>query len=329
MTEPDKARVLIIDGMNMFIRAYMADPSVDSNGEHIGAVTGFIKMLQKYCREVCPSLVFIAWDGAGGSKKRKELNPNYKSGRKPIRLNRNIELPIDMENKMKYKQQMDLVDVLDLLPVYQIILDDIEADDLIAYLCNKFICEDYNKFIVSNDKDFLQLLDDCTFLFRPAEKDELYWHGLVVEKYGIHPNNFALARSICGDSSDNIDGVAGAGLPTIAKRFPFLANDEVHSLDQILDKCREMGTKYKVITAILENESKIRDNYNIMQLYSPSLSYESTKELNRFVDETNLSFDKKQFELLLNKKGIFGLSLQSLYSSMEDIVRNKLNVKRT
>ena len=84
-------RAVIIDALNMYFRAYIVDPSLSTNGQPIGGVKGFLKILQKLVRETKPDQIVIAWDGAGGSQKRKSINKGYKEGRKPIRLNREIK----------------------------------------------------------------------------------------------------------------------------------------------------------------------------------------------------------------------------------------------
>ena len=100
-------------------------------------------------------------------------------------------------------------------------LPSVEADDVIGYVTQYSKFKEHQKVIVSSDKDFFQLCNGNTILYRPIQKTILN-EARVTEEYGIHPNNFALARAICGDKSDNIKGIQGAGLPTIAKRFPFM-----------------------------------------------------------------------------------------------------------
>jgi len=78
MSQP---RVLIIDALNMYFRAYIVDPSLSSNGQPIGGVKGFLKILQKLVRETKPDQIVIAWDGAGGSQKRK-LSATFQRTRK-------------------------------------------------------------------------------------------------------------------------------------------------------------------------------------------------------------------------------------------------------
>ena len=66
----------------MYYRAYIVDPSLSTNGQPIGGTKGFLKILQKLIRETKPDQVIIAWDGAGGSQRRKAVDKNYKEGKK-------------------------------------------------------------------------------------------------------------------------------------------------------------------------------------------------------------------------------------------------------
>ena len=71
-------RVMVIDALNQFLRAYIVNPTLSPNGDPVGGAIGFLKILQKLCREIKPDKVIICWDGQGGSKKRKLINKNYK-----------------------------------------------------------------------------------------------------------------------------------------------------------------------------------------------------------------------------------------------------------
>ena len=73
-------RLLVIDALNMYFRAYIVDPSLSSNGQPIGGMKGFLKIFQKTIRETKPDRIIIAWDGAGGSRKRKTINKGYRRG---------------------------------------------------------------------------------------------------------------------------------------------------------------------------------------------------------------------------------------------------------
>ena len=266
-------RSLIIDGTNIFYRAYVVNPSLSNSGLPVGGLVGFLKSLQKLIREMKPTKVFVCWDGAGGSSRRRSVVSSYKEGRKAIRLNRStgVSLSLEEENQSKLRQIMRLFEYLDNLPLIQLMHEGVEADDMVSILCQELRGE--QKIIVSSDKDFYQLLDDETIIYRPVQavfktkKD-------IVEEFEIHPNNFALARAVSGDKSDNLQGVKGAGLKTLAKRFPFLSEEKDYSLTDLVDVCEETENKLKIHEGIIDNYDKILKNYKIMQLYVPNVSFQ-------------------------------------------------------
>jgi len=166
----DSKRVLIIDALNMFLRAYTIIPSMNPQGLPNGGTIGFIKSLQKLCRNFRPHEVLICWDGHGGSEKRRQMNKNYKAGRRPVRFNRRmIELPEDVAKKNRADQQLRLHEYLNNMPVIQLMVDFVEADDIIAYAVKHNKYKDYTKIIVSSDKDFYQLLGDENLYIRNQE----------------------------------------------------------------------------------------------------------------------------------------------------------------
>ena len=236
-------RVLIIDALNMYFRAYIVDPSLSTNGQPIGGVKGFLKILQKQIRESKPDEVVICWDGEGGSQRRKNQDKGYKQGRKPIRLNRdirNLSEVEEMENKIW--QQTQLFEYLNQLPVIQTMLPAVEADDVISFVAQYHKYSDWQKVIVSSDKDFFQLCDEHTVLYRPIQKQVLN-SKRIVEDFGIHPVNFALARAIVGDRSDNLPGIAGIGLSTVSKRLPFLAEDKSYTINEVIEYCENTDAR--------------------------------------------------------------------------------------
>ena len=145
--------VLIIDALNMFLRSYTIIPSMNPQGLPNGGTVGFIKSLQMLCREMRPNEVIICWDGHGGSEKRRQLNKNYKQGRRPVRFNRRmIELPEDQVKKNRTDQQLRLHEFLNQMPVIQLMVDFVEADDIIAYVTQHDKYTEWDKIIVSSDK---------------------------------------------------------------------------------------------------------------------------------------------------------------------------------
>jgi len=280
---------MIVDALNMFLRAYIVDPSLSMNGDPIGGIKGSMKILQKMIRMIQPSQIVIVWDGPNGSRKRKQINSNYKEGRAPIRLNRNVNNLTDDEQMInKVWQQGKAIEYFNQMPLIQLCVPEIEADDVISYLVGCSYYEGWQKVIVSNDKDFLQLCDDFTLVYRPV-KDEFVSRKKVIEEFGIHPTNMALARALIGDNSDNLPGIKGLGFKTVAKNFPFLAEETTYYLQHIVDSCEDK--KGKVFERLIEGQDRVKENYKLMQLYSPTMSIQSKQSvdwnLNNFDHEFN------------------------------------------
>ena len=297
-------RLLIVDMLNMFYRAYIVDPSLSTNGAPIGGLKGTIKILQKLLRETSPDKVVICWDGSGGSKKRRSLKKDYKAGRKPIRLNRSIEgMSENDEVKNKFWQQGRLIEYFNSMPMAQLMYENIEADDIIAYIKAMPHYKEWQKVIISSDKDFFQLLDENTVLHRPVQKEFLNKFS-IVEKYEIHPNNFALARSIAGDPSDNLPGIKGAGLKTIKNRFPFLREEKSYTLNDIKSHCKKNSeSKIQIYDRVLEDFDVVQLNYKMMQLYSPSISAATKRKIKNVVLEADNSFNKTEIVKLMIQDG--------------------------
>jgi 5'-3' exonuclease len=307
-------RLLIIDALNMYFRAYIVNPSLSSNGDPIGGLMGFLKILQKLIRETKPDGIVICWDGAGGSKKRKSINKKYKAGRKPIRLNRSIRnLSEQEELKNKVWQQTRLVEMLNELPIIQLMLESVEADDIISCVANHKLYDSWQKVIVSSDKDFFQLCDDETIVFRPTQNEVLNKHA-IVEKFGIHPTNFALARAIVGDKSDNLDGVPGVGMPTVAKRLPFLKEEKTFTIDDVVEYCKQVEKPVNAHSNIVENTSVIHENYKLMQLYVPSISVQGRRFINETLKDFKPEFNKTGIQAMMIEDGFAAYNWMEMFS---------------
>jgi DNA polymerase-1 len=315
-------RSLIIDGTNIFYRAYVVNPSLSNSGLPVGGLVGFLKSLQKLIREMKPTKVFVCWDGAGGSSRRRSVVSSYKEGRKAIRLNRStgVSLSLEEENQSKLRQIMRLFEYLDNLPLIQLMHDGVEADDMISILCQELRGE--QKIIVSSDKDFYQLLDDETIIYRPVQavfktkKD-------IVDEFQIHPNNFALARAVSGDKSDNLQGVKGAGLKTLAKRFPFLVEEKDYSLTDLVDACEETENKLKIHEGILDNYDKILKNYKIMQLYVPNVSFQVRDIVKNAKENYSRYYNKTEIVKMMFTDGFPQISWTDLFAHSNRIASLK------
>lgn len=313
-------RILIVDGLNAYYRSYIVDPSLSTNGVPIGGVKGFLKILQKLVRETTPDRVAIIWDGPGGSLRRRQINKGYKEGRKPIRLNRDVRnLTEDQELENKVWQQMRLVEYLNELPISQIMIPAIEADDVISLVTQLPTLKGWQKVIVSSDKDFFQLCDDETVLLRPIQKEVLN-KNTILEKHGIHPTNFALARAIAGDKSDNLPGVPGAGLKTVAKRLPFLSEEKSYTIDEVVDFCKNTESKLKAFTSIVEHADVVKENYQIMQLYSPSMSPQAKRQVKTAINDLEPELNKTGVMKMMHEDGFGSYDWSDLFVAMKRIV---------
>ena len=315
-------RVLIVDALNAYLRAYIVDPSLSSNGQPIGGIKGFLKILQKLVREINPSEVLVIWDGPNGSRKRKSMDKNYKAGRKPLRLNRafhNLTEGEEIENKMW--QQARIMEYLNEMPIVQTIIPEIEADDVIAYVTQMEYYKGWQKVIVSNDKDFMQLCDDETVLLRPT-KSEFLNKQRIVEQLGVHPTNMALARAIIGDSSDNLPGIKGAGFATVAKRLNFLSAEKSYTIQEVVEFCEKTNSKLKFFSNIVEGKGIIEHNYMMMQLYAPQMSFQSKMVVKEAVENFEHTFNKTEIIRMMRADGFGELNWESLKTNLNRITYN-------
>jgi len=315
-------RLLLIDQLNLFFRSYIVDPSLSTNGQPIGGLKGVIKSLQKIIRETKPDKIIICWDGQGGSARRKSINKNYKEGRKPPRLNRGIRVLSEAEEATnKVWQLQRLAEYFNSMPLVQFMFSGVEADDVIAYLSKHKFYEDWQKVIVSSDKDFFQLLDKKTVLYRPVQKQVLNMNYLI-DEYNIHPNNFALARAMAGDKSDNLEGVGGVGLATASKRFPFLANERSITLTEVLDHSRKQleSKKLKAYENMVSNSDVLKRNYKLMQLYTPILDINSKKIIHETIQKAKTEFNKTETIKMMVQDGFGEINFTELFVYFNKLV---------
>jgi len=305
---------MIVDAQNQFMRSYIVNPSLSPNGDPVGGVNGFMKILNKLCRQIQPDEFVVVWDGAGGSLKRRAINKEYKEGRKSPKLNRfanNLTESQEMENRIW--QQARTIEYVNCLPMIQFREDGVEADDVIAFIKHSEHYKDWQKVIVSSDKDFIQLLDDETLLFRPTQ-DQVLNSSRVLTDTNIHPRNFALARSVDGDKSDNLKGVPGIGMKSIAKSFPFLAEDVDYYISDLENHCHQQcESKLKIYEKVLDNLPLIRQNYKIMQLSSPSISLQMANRITSVLSEWVPEFNKTELRKLMFHDGFGEINLECLY----------------
>ncbi len=307
----------MVDALNLFTRHFVAHPAMGVNGNHLGGVVGFLGELRSLCTRFRPKRVYVVWE-SGGSARRRSLYPDYKMHRRPEKLNRYYEEDIPQTVSDRNSQIAAVVKLLNRLPICQMYGQDCEADDVIAYIC-RYMHPESLHIILSADKDYYQLIRDNSVIYSPTWK-KLVNIEEVIEKFGVHPNNFALAKSVCGDNSDNIPGVQGVGFKTLAKRFPELSLPEDIIVEKFLEiaESRKNG-KVKIFDSICESQDLILRNWKLVYLDSSSIPPQQVEKI-RFTNEKwTPKRDKIGFMREAQSIGIRNFDIDGMFYSMNHI----------
>ena len=304
---PDGKRILLSDGLNLFFRNFAIMNMVNPDGVHIGGLGGFFRSLGAMIRQVQPDEVYVVFDGAGSTVNRKNILPGYKADRNIQRItNWEIFENLEDEHDSKVDQIVRVIQYLKTLPVKTLILDKTEADDIIAYLCSKLPNKpDDRVFIISSDKDFLQLVSDQVVVYRPMEK-RYYTEEVMKEKYNIPAKNFILYKTLLGDSSDKIKGVKGLGEKGLLKKFPELTKQEL-TFDDIFSICEQKFKDHVVYARVIQGVDDLEKNYKVMDLSNPMIGEKDKKYLDKVVEAKDLNYIPEQFIALYNEDKLGGM----------------------
>ncbi len=220
-------RLAIIDGKSVFYRGYYAMPNLAmADGTPTGGVFGFASLAIELVKKLEPDYVVVAWDKKGTNiRKRREMYPPYKAGRKKAPDDFYAQLPI-------------LFELLDAFgwPLYE--LDDYEADDILGAFAKQATEKGIETCLLTSDLDALQLVGPLTKVYalknglsNLEEFDVAYFE----QKYGIGVEQFLDLKSLKGDSSDNLPGVPGIGEKTAIQLL-----QQYQTLDGIYDHIDEI-----------------------------------------------------------------------------------------
>lgn len=297
-------RILIIDGLNLFLRNFAVLNYINTEGTHIGGLGGFLRSLGSLAKQLKPTSIYIVFDGVGSSINRKNLLPEYKSGRSVLRVNKTSFSSQEKENESKTDQIIHLIHYLQCLPIKILSLDGVEADDIIAFLSKELTRDKKSKaYIVSADNDFLQLVDENISMYRSVEK-EFINPKVVKEKYGVHPFNFLLYKTLMGDNSDKVGGVKGLGKGKFDKLFPEVLGSEELSMDHIYDICVQRFKDHVIYCRALENFDNLRKAYKIMNLSNPMLDEVEKEYILEHVRDSAYELDIETFLRFYTKDGL-------------------------
>jgi len=225
-----RKKLAIIDGKSVFYRGYYALPNLSTkDGVPTGGVFGFTTMALELIKRLKPDYVAVAWDKPKTNiRKRLEMYPQYKAGRKPAPPDFYTQIPI-------------LHELLEAFgwPLYE--LDDYEADDIMGALAVQARKKDIETLLITSDLDALQLINDHTHVYalkRGFSNIEQFHPASFIAKYGLKPEQFLDLKALKGDSSDNIPGVSGIGEKTAI----------------------ELLKKYNSLDGVFKNLPDIKDN---------------------------------------------------------------------
>jgi DNA polymerase-1 len=265
MTQQAKKKFAIIDGKSVFYRGYYAMPNLATkDGTPTGGVFGFATMALEVLRQLKPDYVAVAWDKPKTNiRKRLEIYPEYKAGRKPP--------PPDF-----YEQIPVLHELLQAFgwPLYE--MDDYEADDIMGALACQASAKDIETMLVTSDLDMLQLVNDNVKVYalkKGLSNIELYSPTSFTAKYQIRVDQFLDLKSLKGDSSDNIPGVPGIG--------------EKGAI--------ELLTAYKTLDGVYENLALVKDSLR-KKLEAGKDSAYMSKELARIWTDAPIELDLKEVD---------------------------------
>ncbi len=299
--------ILIVDAMNTLIRSFSLLKAMNPSGAHIGGLVGFLRSLGYITRIFDPTRVVIVWDGKGGSSNRKNIDPNYKAQRATSRITHwGLYDNKEEETEALIGQLFRTQDYLECLPVQQLTMEKLEADDIMAYLAKRASNAGKKVTIVSSDKDFLQLVDDNIEIYAPVKK-KTFTKNNIFEEIKVLPTNFNLVKALLGDNSDNLPGVKGLGIKTVVAEFPKLLTEKT-DLDYIFKVAEEKLEGKKIFAKIIHSWDRVETNFKLMDLHDTSLD---DKEIKYVEDIFKSNIPKLQtgvFLSLLDQDKIEGIT---------------------
>ena len=304
--------ILIVDGMNMLIRSFSLLKAMNPTGSHVGGLVGFLRSLGFITRTFDPTRVIVVWDGKGGSANRKNIDPNYKAQRATSRITHwGLYDTKEQETEALISQLYRIQDYLQCLPVHQLGLEKLEADDIIAYIAKKASYSNVKKCtIVSSDKDFLQLVDDTVEVYAPVKK-KLFNESNIKEELQVLPENYNVVKALLGDNSDNLAGIKGLGVKTIIKEFPELIDKPNTTLEYVYDICAgklEDPKVKKIFPKILNEWDRVETNFKLMNLHDTTLDEKEKNYVTEELKSENPGLQTGAFLHLLELDKIEGIT---------------------
>ena len=323
-------RIFIIDGYALLYRSHFAlirNPLITSYGLDTSALFGFINQILKLIRKENPDFLVCAFDSKGKNF-RHEMYDLYKANRP--------EMPIELQNQLPH-----LWESLDALRIPIIKKKGFEADDIIGTLVTEAEKHGLLSYIVSGDKDFMQLINEKVFLYAPGSRKSpdpiIYDSKKVEERWGVPPQKIIDLLGLMGDSSDNVPGVSGIGEKTAVKLIKEYGSLEgaLDNAESVKNKRAQNGLKEghsnailskKLVTILtdLELEVNLLDfeknnidliectkKFNELEFYAILKQLKNWEEASHSTNEQNF---KKDYKIVLNNDDLSQM-IKTLYNS--------------
>jgi DNA polymerase I len=309
-----KLPLILVDGSSYLYRAFHAlPPLTNSSGQPTGAVYGVINMLKKLVEEYQPEHMVVVFD-AKGKTFRNDLYKEYKANRPPM--------PDDLRSQIE-----PLHNLVDALGYPKLVIEGVEADDVIGTLAQQAEAVGMDVLISTGDKDMAQLVTDKVTLINTMNNKLMNPEG-VVEKFGVNADQIIDYLALIGDTSDNIPGVPKVGPKTAAKWLTQYGsmNEIISHADDIKgkvgeslrDSLEQLPLSYQLATIVCDVELEQKpnelvlaepDNKKLKEIYAElelknwlsELGGEAEPTIEKIATEYETVLDEKSFNTWLEK----------------------------
>lgn len=312
--------ILLIDAYNLIIRNYVKNPHLNEDGENIGAVASTITSLYFLIKKFSPKQIYLCFEGKNSGSRRRRSFHDYKDGRKAPHTIKNYSQ--SNLNSNFWWCINKVVELIEFLPICILSKDNLEADDIISFICKNFKNKEIT--IVSTDKDYYQLINKNISVYSPI-KNVLYNYENFLETFKILPVNWLIFKAISGDSSDNIAKIPlRIGIKTLLKKFPELSKNKF-DITSFIELTKTKDNK------IFDNYiDLLTSNYDLMNLIeNKQLSWINEKALKLQIADFEPKFDSINFDMMSHKYGIGYNFSQNEFSFLFKRLRNEFTSEKS
>ena len=285
-----RKRMFLIDGYAMLYRAHFAmirNPLITSYGLPTSALFGFLNQLFRLLKKENPDYVAAIFDRKEKTFRHKKY-PDYKATRDPM--------PEELQEQLPH-----LWKLIEAMQIPYMSQAGFEADDIIGTLVKHGLEQDLDVFIVSGDKDFMQLINANVFLFAPGTRnkpDKIYDTKGVEDRWGVPPEKIVDLFGLMGDSSDNIPGVVGVGPKSAMKLI-----HDYGTLEEALENAESVTNK-RVRKGLLEGKDNALLSKDLVTIVTNVPLDREIKELVRQdmdIETMESLLTKYEFHALINQ----------------------------